>query len=226
MKFPCELGLDLTKSTTNNIDKIYSALDSVIEYIKANLTGEGKFYALLKIATAARSGIRRLKDAVKQNDTNVVFAWLARNIFELDLVTRFVLKEPTNYKRIEKQFYKDEIEMFEGYKRLIEGFSVDPGIDTRLDDLKDKWESVDTDKGMPSTTLEIAEYVGATEEYKIFYKTYSKYVHPSIWLIFAPPELKQNPGFSNIFLMKSQKYALDIYDKVASAIEDRVNKNG
>jgi len=226
MKFRRELDLDLTKPNTNNIDIIYSGLDSVIEYIKANLTGEGKFYALLKISTAARSGIQRLKDAVQQNDTNVVFAWLARNIFELDLVTRFVLKEPTNYKSLEKQFYKDEIEMFEGYKLLIEDTVADPGIDARLKNLRDKWESVDTEKGMPSNIREIAEYVGAKEEYQIFYKTYSKYVHPSIWLIFAPSKLKQNPGFRNIFMMKSQRYAINIYEKVAEAIEDQVNKNG
>lgn len=61
----------------------------------------------------------------------------------------------------------------------------------------------------------LAKKTGNKEEYDAFFRLYSKYVHPSSWLINAQVNDSDNPVLRNVFLLQSQFYTTYLL-KVAS----------
>jgi hypothetical protein len=56
----------------------------------------------------------------------------------------------------------------------------------------------------------MAEKVNMTVEYDGFYKFYSKYIHPSAWIINKPIEELERPGYREILVRQSIIYATEV----------------
>ncbi len=67
----------------------------------------------------------------------------------------------------------------------------------------------------------LAKAVGLESEYKAFFKLYSKYVHPSSWLVNRDPYWVQAWQWRTIFTVSAQLYAADTIERIKTAIGAR-----
>jgi len=65
---------------------------------------------------------------------------------------------------------------------------------------------------------DIAKELGKEEEYNVFFKMFSKFTHPSSFLINGLPEEIQQLGLSGMLIMHTQLYAWDIHDYIEKEI--------
>src|SRR5207237_306565 len=56
----------------------------------------------------------------------------------------------------------------------------------------------------PLAVSVLAKQTGNQDEYEAFFKLYSKYVHPSAWLVFARVDEADTPAFRNVFFIQAQ----------------------
>ncbi|MGH7492959.1 MAG: DUF5677 domain-containing protein [bacterium] len=66
----------------------------------------------------------------------------------------------------------------------------------------------------PLRLSELAKKVDMEKEYKAFFKLYSKYVHPSSWIIIGAEEEINGSMYRDTFLLQLQVYASMILQKV------------
>ncbi len=59
-------------------------------------------------------------------------------------------------------------------------------------------------------TKDLANKVGLIKEYEAFFKLYSKFIHPTSFLINSNPDTIHSLQFKNIFLMQFQDYLFDL----------------
>lgn len=60
-------------------------------------------------------------------------------------------------------------------------------------------------------------------EYEAFFKLYSKYVHPSSWIINSHKSDYDNPVFRNIFFLQGRHFASCIIKLVSEYRDEQVN---
>lgn len=68
-------------------------------------------------------------------------------------------------------------------------------------------------------TASQAEAVGEKAEYEAFFKLYSKYVHPSSFLLNGNPKSVHSPVFFNILVIQAQRYAADSYERLKHSLD-------
>lgn len=138
-------------------------------------------------------------------------AWCARNIFELNLVLRYISRGSENLNRWMGQFAGDEKQIIEGFLAL----SADSNLPERkvLQDRLDAIETITAKHNIqisgPFNIKALADKEGLSDEYVGLYKLFSKYVHPSSWLVNASSESVQSKEYMNIFLIYAQLHAGD-----------------
>lgn len=138
-------------------------------------------------------------------------AWCARNIFERNLVLRYISRRSENFNRWMGQFAGDEKQIIEGFLTL----SADSNLPERkvLQDRLDAIKTITTKHNIqtsgPFNIKAIADEEGLSDEYVGLYKLFSKYVHPSSWLVNASSESVQSKEYVNIFLIYAQLHAGD-----------------
>ena len=143
-------------------------------------------------------------------------AWCARNIFEINLVLRYISRGTENLHRWMGQFAGDE-------KQIIEGF-LTLSSDSNLPEkkvLQDRLVAIDAitarhniQASGPFNIKTIADQEQLGEEYVGLYKLFSKYVHPSSWLVNASAESVQSKEYLNIFVIYAQLHASDSYSRL------------
>lgn len=143
-------------------------------------------------------------------------AWCSRNLFELNLLFRYVLLSPKNVDKWLGQAAGDEIQVIQGLLTL-----ATDGSQPHVKALKDRWAYIDgvckkhsIDLENPIRIDDLAKQVGRTEDYKALYKLFSKYVHPSSWLINNSKENIENESVLNAFLIQGQLCGLDTHGRL------------
>jgi hypothetical protein len=156
-------------------------------------------------------------------------AWATRNLFELDLLVRFVLKSEENMLRFLGERARDEIEILEGLISLGEDQSSRNVaiLRARVDDLKRIAQKHKIRPEKHRTTRDLADAAGLRHVYDALFKLYSKYVHPSSWLVNASRQMIDE--YKDAFVLEAQRYALDTLHMVSEAVRserERKNKRG
>ena len=148
-----------------------------------------------------------------------IVAWSTRNIFELNLLVRFVLQSESNATRFLVEAAKDEQQVMEGFQSMNAVSSADAVqvINAHVDSLAALAVKHEVNLIKPMTTLCLASIVGCKDEYAAMFKFMSKYVHPSSWLINRSPQVTQSDEYRNILLIKAQLYAGDSYERTRKA---------
>lgn len=147
-------------------------------------------------------------------------AWRTRNIFEINLIIRYILQSKENLDCWMGQFAYDEIQILEGYLELAENKSH-PSlkiIKGRLDKIKNICEKHRIEPKKFLHISELAKKTGVYDEYKSLYKLYSKYAHPSSWIINASFEKVNSIEYLNMLLINVQKYAWDLYRRISETV--------
>lgn len=157
--------------------------------------------------------IKYLEDSIEMN------AWIARNLFECYLISVYITSEPERAKEFLLQKANDELEIFEGILTLNKFANTKTNanpIRERMDFINNTLDEYNLIARSHWTVGMLAKKTGNKEEYDAFFKLYSKYVHPSSWLINAQVNDSDNPVLRNVFLLQSQFYTTYLL-KVASS---------
>jgi hypothetical protein len=112
----------------------------------------------------------------------ILTALNARNIFELYLKTRYVLKSESNSSNFSGEESRDFIECCEGKLELLKSLKFDEKIVNENEEQLKKIKKTlpDRTKKIPNI-CDLAKLFGKDSEYKAFYKVYCKYIHPTLF---------------------------------------------
>lgn len=148
----------------------------------------------------------------------------ARNLFECYLLVAFILADPSKAKEFIGQKASDELEIGEGFLSITK-----PGTqEVAIKSIQDRMSSVK--KLMRQNEIPIEKYWTVSSlakqtnnkvEYEAFFKLYSKYIHPSSWIVNSASNEYDNPVFRNIFLLQGQHYASCTLKLVSEYLRDQ-----
>jgi len=169
---------------------------------------------IVNFAKESALQLERLADWYPQVIEGV--AWTTRNLFEIDVLLRWVLLNPTNCNKWLGQIAGDEQQLIEGFLTLTEGQDRPQarGLRERMQEIKRMCEKHGIDPAKPMRADKLAAETGQLEDYTALYKLFSKYVHPSSWLLNSPESSRRSSQYLNIFVMHAQLYAFDTYSRV------------
>ena len=138
-----------------------------------------------------------------------LFAWRTRNILEGYLLLQFNLLLPKNAEIFCAQRIADEMTILEGILGLNPALTGDDItlIKGRVDKCKAVLKKHGYTKANPLRVDKLAEAVGMKDDYSAFYKLYSKYVHPSSWVIMADVDEYDNIHYWEVFILNAQLYS-------------------
>ena len=174
-------------------------------------------FALARVAGYASSQINRL--AAMYTSGIELHAWTARNLFEAYLVGEYIFLEPLKAKDFVAQKASDELQIYEGFLG-ISGDLADPikrPILERIGHIRRTLAKHGLREVSPWSVSFLAKQTHNEADYKAFFKLYSKYVHPSAWLVFARPDEIDTLVFHNVFLIKAQSYGAFILKRAQEA---------
>lgn len=165
----------------------------------------------------------RLWLLVGQTAATETLAWHTRNLFELNLIVRYVLKSSKNLDLWEGQTAKDEIDFLRGILGVVSDKESSDAkvIAERIAHVQSLVErhgvQVPTSKEKLGY-LDMASSLGLEDEYRALYRLFSKYVHPSSWLVNTSDENAQCWQYRQIFIIRAQMYAWDTYTRLCHAL--------
>ncbi len=182
-------------------------LASEIRQSKPNDEKHFLLYNLTVCSANQLKGLRLVYDLPTE-----FYAWIARNLFELNLTVRYILSSPENLVKFGSKRARDEIEMLKGMLKFEEmDEDMAKTIESRIDRLN---QSAEKHKRILKERLSINELLKEStnmqREYNIFYKLYSKYVHPTSWLVNGPQDVIYSSEIRNTCLVNAQLYAGNI----------------
>lgn len=134
----------------------------------------------------------------------------ARNLFECYLLIAYVIDEPSRAKEFISQKAFDELEINEGFLSLTTTTTSEKSIkmiQDRIDYIEKLMKSADLTPSKHWHVSHLARQTNNKSEYDAFFKLYSKYVHPSSWLVNSHDYEYDNPVFKSIFFSQGQIFA-------------------
>lgn len=137
-----------------------------------------------------------------QNAPIEYLAISARNLFECYLLIAYVIDEPSRAKEFISQKAFEELEINEGFLSLKTKTTSETSlkmIHDRMDYIKKLMMSAELTPSKHWTVNHLALQTNNKIEYDAFFKLYSKYVHPSSWIVNSHNFEYDNPVFKNIF---------------------------
>jgi len=131
-----------------------------------------------------------------------------RNIFEVSLILKYILQSKENMNEWLGQLANDEKQILEGFLNI--NGTKDPkdrsAIEARIEKLKEICYRHNIQLSKQFNIRDVAKNVGHEDDYISFYKFFSKYVHPTSWLINKPEKEIGDTVYQNAFVMNAQLY--------------------
>lgn len=153
------------------------------------------------VATEAEAASSALRIDIK------LFAWRTRNIFESFLLLKHCMASTQNAERFCAQRIGDEATILEGLLGLAhEGTRDMTPVQERISKARAILEKYGFAKISPLRIDVLATAVNMKDDYAAFYKLYSKYVHPSSWVIIADSDEFDNVQYWEAFIVNAQLY--------------------
>lgn len=139
-----------------------------------------------------------------------ILAWKARNLFESYLLSEYIIKYSSKAKEFIAQIAVDELQINEGFLGLSDANTSDLIKDPILDRNKHIRTTLSKHGLNESNYWSVpflAKQVDCVNEYEAFFKLYSKYVHPSSWLINGKKTQYDTENYRNVFILQAQYYS-------------------
>lgn len=213
---------DLSKKS-NALRSNISLIDKHLKFIRTNLERTERNLVLYNLLKKTRLYLYCLMTSLDGPTEQLGF--ITRILFELNLLTRYVLMDEDNLKRFVAQTGDDKIKILEGILEFLQDSSeenakiIEEEIN-RIKTLKQK-HNLTSIKSLPNFK-DIARIVGLEKEYKALYKLFSKYVHPTPYIINGSPEEIHGNEVRNIFLIHAQLYAGDTFQRIKEVIYSNI----
>jgi hypothetical protein len=216
MKFEDVTRFGSLEEAKENLFKLQKELKLCASKVPFGVNNDYTGHALQNLVNFSSTLLERL---VKYLEEPIeMSAWIARNLFECYLISVYITSDPERAKEFLVQKASDELEIYEGIltlNKLANTKTNETPIRERMEHIKKTMKKHNLIEASHWTVGMLAKQTGNKDEYDAFFKLYSKYVHPSSWLINAQLNESDNSVFRNVFLLQSQLYAASLL-KVAS----------
>lgn len=189
----------------------------LIGYIKGNLPQTIKNRVLPYICERAVLEAVRMVNWYDDDEPPEFFGWAARNLLEITFITEYITKGEEYTKKFLNRELDDIKDIGEGLKELaFEDLEAKKGIE----EAQKKYESSKwrLEGDMPRTIKDLAKAVGNEKEYKSFFKIYSKYVHPTAWLILSDKRATIHEDSKKAFFNQGYIYCERVFELVAKSV--------
>jgi hypothetical protein len=196
-----------------NFENKISELKGLLELINHSDNNEERKFIDFRFLTATINEIQRIRINELSNDT---LALSTRNVFELNLIYQYTCLSEENLKEWIGNKAKDEIEILEGMLKLSQNPNSDEEkvVKERIDKITTTAEKKNLEIKKQLSTKVIAEKVGLVAEYDSLFKLYSKFIHPTSYLINSAPSEINSLQYKNIFLIQFQIYLYDLESRL------------
>jgi len=191
-------------------------LKGLLDFISKGESSGNDYRRFVDINVLTRA-ITELQRIGKNTLDNEAVAHAARNMFELNMIYRYTHINTDNLKEWIGNKCQDEIDILEGILKL----SQSPGSDNekilkeRLSHIRLTAEKHNIKVSKQLTTKALADKVGLTTEYDGLFKLYSKFVHPTSWLINSKDEEVTSSEYKTILLIQFQTYLFDLEGRLS-----------
>lgn len=188
-------------------------LKGLLELIEQSGNNRERKFIDFRILSATIKEIQRISINELNNE---ILALSTRNVFELNMIYQYTCLNDENLREWIGNRAKDEIEILEGMLTLSEKpNSEDEKIfKARIDDIRTTAQNKNYKISKQLTTKMLAVKVGLINEYEGLFKLYSKFIHPTSYLINSNPEAVNSLQYKNIFLMQFQIYLSDLESRL------------
>jgi hypothetical protein len=147
-------------------------------------------------------------------DTPVeIFALAARNTFELFLRIKHVIQSDQNCQAWREEAPRDQLQVYEGILKLNPPQSMRNVFEAEMERVRQHATSRGLKPRSFMTTRKLAEATKLEGEYDAFYKVYSKFIHPSSFVI-NWPAAASTPMHRDAFIFNLQIYGYRILETV------------
>lgn len=208
MKFGDKVIYGSTDDVNTNLRRIISVLNEGVSKLLLKGGDDYVLFALRALTNYAGVLFERL---ISYQDFPIEYnAISARNLFECYLLIAYIISDPSKAKEFFSQKAYDELEINEGFLSLTTANTSETSIKLirdRMDYIKEIMKKHELTPSRHWTVSYLAQQTNNKLEYEAFFKLYSKYVHPSSWIVNSRDNEYDNPVFRNIFLLQGQHYA-------------------
>ena len=222
-----KLGDKKIYGSTNNVNVNLRKIISVLNQDASKLVHKNELdYVLISLrAIASYTGLL-FERLISDQDTPIEYiAVSSRNLFECYLLTAYIISNPSKGKEFISQKANEELEINEGFLSITTEKTSEASIKSIRNRMEYIEEIIKTHELTPSKNWNVnflAKQTNNELEYRAFFKLYSKYVHPSSWIMNSPRDEYDNPIFKNIFILQGQHYASCI-TKLISEYQEKKN---
>lgn len=198
-------------------------IDQHLEFIQANLGKAERNFVLYNLLAKVNLYLYCLMSSL--SGPIEVIGFISRSLFELSLITRYVLMSEENLIQFVAESAVDKVQLLEG---LLEAGDIAYKEDVELikeeiAKLKTTPEKFNFPSKKPNSIKTIARIVDSELEYKALYKLFSKYVHPSSFSINLGSEaLMSEDRLRHTFLAFALTYAVVTFQQIREATVGRV----
>jgi hypothetical protein len=221
MKLGDKVILGSIEDITKDLQRIISVLNEEVAKLLLSGVHDYVLFALNALSNYSGALFNRLNS---HKDFPIEYnAISARNLFECYLLIAYIIGQPSKAKEFLSQKAYEEIEINEGFLSLTTPNTSETSIKhirDRMDYIKQLMKNHGLTPSRNWTVSHLAQQTTNKLEYEAFFKLYSKYVHPSSWIVNSVNDKYDNPIFRNIFLLQGQHYASCIV-KLISEYQDK-----
>jgi hypothetical protein len=205
--------------------KLHEAVLQLNEKVSTLNEKEGLDFVLISMRNLTNYTLILFERLILYQQSPIEFCAIsARNLFECYLLVAFILSDPSIANEFAGQKASDELEIGEGFLSITKPSTQDATIKS----IQDRMSSVKKLMGQHEIPIKkhwtvsfLAKQTNNKDEYEAFFKLYSKYIHPSSWIVNSFPNEYDNPVFRNIFLLQGQHYASCTQKLVSEYLRDQ-----
>jgi len=202
---------------SSTIESTISLINQYMEFIQTSSERTEKSVLLYNILNKVNRYLYSLISSLGGPTEQI--GLVTRSLFELNVITRYVLISEENLIRFVAEGAFDKIQILEGLLELRETSSKENVkiIEEEITRLRTIVKDSNLILKKPESIIIRARMAGLEQEYKALYKLFSKYIHPSSYTINAGYKEIHGSGIRNIFLIHAQLYAGDTFRLIKEA---------
>lgn len=195
----------------NHVLDLASALDALLAAIQGRVERNDRNLSLFNLGFRAVHELRRVAEHLEGNVEEL--AWSTRNLHEIDLTLRYIVQSDEHLAEWTAQMLTDEKDVVEGFLTLATKLPQQERVrlERRLERIQETSARLGVEMPRPWSMRSLARGTDREREYNAFYKFFSKFVHPSSWLVNGRRERISETGYRNLVVGLAQVLARRIY---------------
>lgn len=202
----------------SHADALAQKLLSVGNSLKPNDDANYYFFEIVReLVDAAIKNFNELRRGYVASNLNLT-AWASRNLLELTVFTKYVLKSGANARRFGDDRLIDGCELIIALRDLEHFYDPSaptPGLDDALKRMEDQKFAENVAASRHLETSVLARDVGMEQEFRSMNRVSSKLVHPTAWSTLAENTGRSSyPEAKDLLFATGMAYISQIYMEV------------